>query len=129
MTAADAVKSAYELGSKKSVMEASEYLRQAILNAFNNSKELPWPPTAGDLGNFPPLPPKLTSFLEYVILGSNTADCSEHKKRIIMSFGQDIYQGVSHGKWMLSKHILLANNSSLVPWYEACDNHQSTGSL
>ena len=63
-------------------MEVAEYLRQAILDAFKNSKELP----------------ELTSILEYVISGSNTTDFSEHLKRIILSIGQDICRRVSNGK-------------------------------
>ena len=82
MTVADPVKFAYELSSNDSVMEAAEYVRQAILDAFKNSKELTWPPTADDLDRTPPLPSELISFLEYVISGSNTADCYEHVKRL-----------------------------------------------
>ena len=108
LTVANAVKFINE-GSKDSVMEAVEYLQEAILNAFKNSKEVPWPPTADDLDYSPLLPPKLTSSLEYMILGSNTTDCSEHVKCIILSVGQDICRGVSTGKWKLPEHILLAS--------------------
>ena len=90
-------------------MEAAEYLRQAILGAFRNSKEIAWPPTADDLDYSPPLPPELKSFLKYVISGSNTADCCKHVKRIILSTGQDICHGVSNVRWKLPKHILLAS--------------------
>ena len=74
-------------------MEVAEYLRQAILDAFKNSKELP----------------ELTSILEYVISGSNTTDFSEHLKRIILSIGQDICRGVSNGKWKLPLASTICN--------------------
>ena len=53
LTDAKAVKFAYRLGLEDSVMKAAEYLRQVILDAFKNSKELPWPPTADDLDYSP----------------------------------------------------------------------------
>ena len=61
------------------------------------------------MDNSPSLPPELTSFLEYVISGTNTAECSDHVKRIILSIGQDICRGVTNGEWKLPKHILLAS--------------------
>ena len=88
-------------------MDAAEYLQQAILDVFKNSKEMSCPSTADDLDYSTPLPTELTRFMEYVILRSNTADCSEHVKRIILSIGQDICRGISNGKWKLHKHILL----------------------
>ena len=61
-TVPNAVKFTYELDSKDSVIEAAQYPWQAILDAFKNSKELPWPSTAEDLDYFPPLPPKSQVF-------------------------------------------------------------------
>ena len=90
MTVSDAVKFAYQLDSKGSIMEAAEYLRQAILDTFKNSKELPWPPTADDLDYSPLFPPEFTSFLEYVMSDSSTADFSRPVKHIILSIWQDI---------------------------------------
>ena len=109
MTVADAVKFAHELDPKDSVMEAAEYLRQAIHYAFKHIKKLPWPSTADDLDYSPPIPPELKSFLEYVISSSKTADFSEPVKHIILSIGQNICRGVSNVKWKLPKYILLAS--------------------
>ena len=40
------------LRKKDSVIEAAEYLKQAVFNAFKNSKKLPWPPIADNLTIF-----------------------------------------------------------------------------
>ena len=79
------------------------------------------------------LPPELTRFLEYVISGSNTADCSEHVKRIILSIDQDICRGVSNGKWKMLKHVLLASTIRhlyrgkklmiIINWLGHCDSY------
>ena len=102
------MKFTYELGSKDSVMEAAEYLRQAILDAFKNSKELHWPLTANDLDYSPLLPRKLLCFLEYVISGSSTADFSKH---VVLSIGQVICRRASNGKYKLPKQILLRSTN------------------
>ena len=90
-------------------MEAAEYLQQTILDAFKNSMKLSWPPIANELDYSPPLPPQFKRSLEYMISGSNTFDCSEHVKGIILLIGQDICDRVSNGKQKRPKHILLAS--------------------
>jgi hypothetical protein len=66
---------------------------------------LSWPPTAKYLNdlNFS-LPEKLDQFLTSLLTTQKVA-------RLVNSIGQDICKAVTHGRWKLSKHILLCTFS------------------
>uniref|UniRef100_UPI00358E3B67 uncharacterized protein n=1 Tax=Myxine glutinosa TaxID=7769 RepID=UPI00358E3B67 len=51
ISVADAVTCAYNLGTKDKYEDVALLLRAMIQQAFNESKSLPWPPTADDLGH------------------------------------------------------------------------------
>ena len=108
ITVTDAVRYAYELGSKDKYEEVALLLRQIIQHAFKESESSPWPPTADDLDIVPSLPSELIKFLNFVISGEEDTEGSEKVHRIILSIGQDICRAVTHGEWKLPKHILFA---------------------
>ena len=109
-TTDDAIASAYKLGTADNLTESALYLRQAILRAFKESTDLPWPPTADELHARAKeeIPNELKNFLRLVIGGScakNEED--ERSKRLVYSIGEDLCRAITCGKWKLSKHVLL----------------------
>lgn len=71
----DAVARAYRLGSEDELKDVALLLRNLILQGYQKSTPLPWPPSAEDLVATPPnefLPPKLVEFLSYVVSGELT---------------------------------------------------------
>lgn len=91
ISVADAVTYAYKLGSKDKYEDVALLLRRIIQQAFNESKSLPWPPTADDLevkSSDELLPPDLLKFLNFVISGDADMEKSEKIRRIVLSIGQ-----------------------------------------
>ena len=108
-TVSNALARAYTLGSADKYQDVALLLRHNILQAFNLSKGLPWPPTADDmeLSCEKLLPPDLVRFLSIVMVGKEDLEMSEKMKRLVFSIGQDLCCAVSEGKWKLPKHMLL----------------------
>lgn len=109
ITVANALAQAYALRSKDRYQDVAFRLRDLILRAYKNSKNIPWPPTANDmeLSSEEILPPDLVRFLSIVMAGKEDTETSEKTKRLVFSIGQDLCRVVSDGKWKLPKHILL----------------------
>jgi len=87
----DAVAYAYKLGSQDKYVDVALQLRSIIKQAFNDSKPLPWPPTADDLeanSSEKFLPPDLVKFLNFVISGEVDVEKCEKTRRIVLSIGQ-----------------------------------------
>jgi hypothetical protein len=83
ISVADAVAYAYKLGSKDKYEDMALLLRRIIQQAFNESKSLPWPPTADDLeikSSYELLPSDLVKFLNFIISGD--ADMAEKCEKI-----------------------------------------------
>ncbi|XP_033936002.1 LOW QUALITY PROTEIN: uncharacterized protein [Pseudochaenichthys georgianus] len=79
-----------------------------ILQAFRESKDLQWPPTADDM-ELPPenlLPTDLVRFLSVVMAGKEDMETNEKMKRLVFSIGQDLCRAVSEGEWKLPKQNL-----------------------
>jgi len=108
ITVSNALARAYTLGSTDKYQNVALLLRQNILQAFKESKDQPWPPTADDMELTPEniLPPDLVRFLSTVMAGKEDME-TEKMKRLVFSIGQDLCRAVSEGKWKLPKHILL----------------------
>ena len=76
ITVADAIAQAYVLGSADKYQDVALLLRRSILQAFDNSKALPWPPTADnmELSSEELLPPDLVRFLKMVMVGKDEVE-------------------------------------------------------
>ena len=110
ITLADAISCSYQLGAADQVKDTALYLRQLIQKAFKESADLPWPPTADEVGNraTEELPDELKVFLNLVMSGCDAqVENCERTHRLVYSIGQDICRGVTNGQWKLSKHMLL----------------------
>lgn len=100
----EAVETAFEAAASDSRLleEAALVLRRVILSSFKSSDELPWPPPSGKaMRDFTPPPALLQHFVDCLISGNT-------KGRIIESVCHDIMYAVTNGKWVTSKHLLLA---------------------
>jgi hypothetical protein len=87
----NAVAYAYQLGSKDKFEDMALLLRRIIQRAFNESKSLPWPPTADDLeikSLDELLPPDLIKFLTFVISGNADVEKYDKTRRIVLSVSQ-----------------------------------------
>jgi hypothetical protein len=109
ITISNAIAQAYTLGSTDKYRDIALLLRQKILKAFRESKDLPWPPTTDDmeLCSENLLPPELIRFLTMVMTGEEDVEISEKFERLVFSIGQDLCRAVSEGRWKLPKHMLL----------------------
>lgn len=109
ITVSNALSRAFALGSTDKYQDVALLLRGTILKAHQESKELPWPPTADDmeLTSENLLPQDLIRFLSFVMAGNEDVEASEKKKRLVFSVGQDLCRAVTDGKWKLPKHVLL----------------------
>ena len=109
ITVSNALARAYTLGSTDKYQDVALLLRHNILQAFRESKGLPWPPTAEDmeLTSEKLLPADLVRFLSLIMTGKEDVEMSEKMKRLVFSIGQDLCRAVSDGKWKLPKHVLL----------------------
>ena len=109
ITVNDAVAAAYLAASKDLLKHAAITLRQLILKAFEESSDMPWPPTADELldPSVCQVPEELTRFLNLIFAGQDS-EFVECKKtlRLVWSIGQDVCHAVTNGEWKLLKHIL-----------------------
>lgn len=102
-----AVQSAFILGSRDTLSDVAEKLRNVILNAFENSGALRWPPTAEHIDKSDGiLPQELSNFLKLIFSGK-VKYTSTQTNRLVSSIGQDICRAVTNGEWKMPKHILL----------------------
>ena len=73
-------------------------MRNTILDAFRNSKKLPWPSSADVLANLSDSVPKdLETFLLHV-LGGKKCKPSVKQQRLVSSIGQDICRAVTNAE-------------------------------
>ena len=109
ITVSSALAQAYTLGSRDEPQNVALQLRNTILQAFSESKDLPWPPIADDMELISEdlLPPALVRFLSLVMTGKENMPNNEKVNLLVYSIGQDLCRAVSEGKWKLPKHILL----------------------
>lgn len=112
ITVSDAISGAFSLRFSDKYQDVALVLRNSILKAFKEKKELPWPRTSAEIEINPEtlLPGDLIRFLNLLIAGKE--DIHDDKtpgktRRWIPSIGQDICRAVSDGAWKLPKHILL----------------------
>lgn len=102
-----AVMNAFQLGSRDLLKESAAFLRETIKSAFENSKDLSWPPLADQIDDSNDvIPSSLSYFLKYIFSGK-VKDTSIQVNRLVSSIGQDICRVVTNGDWKLPKHILL----------------------
>ena len=112
ISVAEAVSCAYKLGTADQLHDAALTLHALILKAFQESKELTWPPTAQELNSVKMeelLPDDLLKFLNLVLTGRAEIDGEECEKtqRLVYSISQDVCRAATNSKWKLPKHILL----------------------
>ena len=93
ITACEALARAYTLGSGDKCQDVALLLRNIIMRAFKDSKELDWPPTADDmqLSSEDLLPQELIRFLNVVMAGKEAGESSDKTMRLVFSIGQYIY--------------------------------------
>ena len=88
---ADAVGFAYKLGCSDKYEDVAQLLHSKIRQGFNESKSLPWPPTADDLEVKDAdelLPPDIKKFLNLLIFNDMDVAKCEKSSRIVLSIGQ-----------------------------------------
>ena len=102
----DAIRFSFNLGTLDMLKEAGTFIRKAILDSFDNSDDLPWPPTTEYLHSRNIIPDQLQKFLEYVLTGKSGYH-STKTHRLIYSIGQDVCRAATNGKWKMPKHILI----------------------
>jgi hypothetical protein len=107
----EAVQVAFEAATSESKVleEAALILRRNIQQAFRNSKEMPWPPTAEYLKSEGPSPPtSVSDFFSVLLSGKKSASASTTIERLVSSFAQDVCSAATQSKWKMPKHITLA---------------------
>jgi hypothetical protein len=90
---ADAVASAYRIGSRDNLSDVALDLRNTVKTVFNESKPLPWPPTADELESLSIneyIPSNLMKFLTILLTGDTAVEDGEKAERIIYSLAQVI---------------------------------------
>ena len=111
ITAAQAATASYKAASEDKLKDTATFLRESILKAFRETKELEWPPTVESIAKLDKesIPEELERFLALVFSGKepNLDNQEERTKRFIYSIGQDICRAASQGRWKLSKHVLI----------------------
>ena len=93
-TVADAVICAYRLGSIDKLADVALIIQRA----YQESEELPWPPTADDMKikSEQLLPKELRRFLNIVMDGKpEVVDKCEKTRRLVLSIGQDLCRAVT----------------------------------
>ncbi|KAL5015504.1 hypothetical protein ScPMuIL_009774 [Solemya velum] len=109
-----AVQSAFMLGSRDTLSDVAETLRNVILNVFENSSALRWPPTAEHIGKTDDiLPTELCNFLKYIFSGK-VKYTSTQTNRLVSSIGQDICRAVTNEQLLEQ----LMNDTSLVTYIQ-----------
>ena len=107
ITVTDAVALSNKLASMDKTEDVALLLRSLIRRAFNDTKPIPWPPTAEDMNiKSNDLPEELIKFLNVILGGTPQVSCTK-TNRISLSIGQDICRSVTDGEWKLPQHILL----------------------
>ena len=97
-TVAEALGVAYKLGSTDKFSDVALDLHKQILEAYKNSKKLPWPPTHDDMEikSKDLLPEKLINFLNLVLTGTlEVEERSLRTQRLVLSIGQDLCRAVT----------------------------------
>ena len=87
--------------------ECAIYIRRLILKAKEDCPQMPWPPSADYLEDNIRIPEELTRFLTRLITSGNVASITRKHERSVRSVGEDLCYVVSHGKWLMPKHLLL----------------------
>ena len=82
-------------------------VRERIIQAYNKTKDVSWPPSMEYLEKENIIPETLSSFLKTVIRGDHRKASSPKLKRLVSSIGQDICWAVMNAEWKLPKHILM----------------------
>ena len=103
----EAISKAYLLAGVDNIKEVAEILRQAIIKAFKDTKDIEYPPNAEDLEvKSGVIPEILESFLCMLTTGK-PEPTSDRAERLIFSIRQDLCRAVFNGELKLPKHILL----------------------
>ena len=83
---------------EKTVIEAAMVIRRAILDGYNESEQLPWPPSDKDLRTDTiQLPQLLSTFLSFLYSKNGKPQSSRCQRRAV-STGQDICYNVTKGE-------------------------------
>jgi len=86
-----------------------EALHQFCAEIYQNSPEMPWPPSCEDLNSGAvALPESLTEFLTFLFSGKRPSHATEKTIRLSDSIAQDVCAAVTCGRWKMPKHQLLA---------------------
>ena len=104
---ADAVKCAYRLGSIDKLADVAFLVCGLIQGAYQESEELPWPPTADDMTikSDQLLPKELIKFLNLVMNGKpEVGDKCEKTRRLVLSISQDLCRAVETSKAYSALH-------------------------
>ena len=101
------------------LQEVAKYLQSEVLAYENSLPELPWPPQIGTLVERSELiPSSLINFLN-ILLKSTNHQNSEKVSCMVTSFSQDLIHGISRGRVVTLKHVLLGlAGSSQYHWSE-----------
>ena len=100
-----AIKLAYILGNIDSFKKVAGLLKQSILDAFQNSEKIPWPPTAEYLKQLDGIVPNMLQ--RFLKMACQVARLN----RIGLSVGQDIYRAETNGRWKMPKSMTLRHVS------------------
>ena len=91
ISVADALTSAYKLGTKDKCDDLALLLYGIIKQAFKESKSLPWPPTPDDFeikSSDELIPPDPVNILEFLICGDRDVEMCEETRCIVLFIGQ-----------------------------------------
>ena len=106
-----AIALAFELVSsdEKFLEEAALITKRHINTSKHLSSEMPWPPSKHWLLSAERKPPPiLKDILSFVISGKSQQHNSCKTARLVDSLAQDICYAVTHGEWVMPKHLLLS---------------------
>ena len=96
MSTNKAVILAYELGSSDMIQDVALYIRKTITDAFQQSDDLPWPPTEKFLRQKEVVPNDFRRFLNFLFSGI-ADDQTSRVQRMVSSIGQDICRATTRG--------------------------------
>ena len=89
------------------IMKAADYLREEILQYRDNLPELSWPPQIEDPQSDNRKPPEnLLRFLS-ILMQADQSNTNSNINRMINSYAWDMIHGVTRGRVMTEKHVLL----------------------
>lgn len=93
---------------EKRLEEAALMLRRCVKDAFLESDDMPWPPSASFLQSEEISPPGiLKHFLAYLVSGKSIEQAFAMSETFINSCSQDICYAITQGQWKMPKHVLL----------------------